>query len=309
MSKNDLARSGMAGNASSPHSNGHDFPPVASYSTDTRIPISSITTPSVTFSTMTSATVAKVEHAWAQTAVLAFLAGAYIGLGGLLSLICGTMPGVKETNPGLQKLVFGGVFPIGLLIIVVTGAELFTSNVLVIGAWLDKRVTVRRMLCNLTLVWVMNFVGAVWLAAMVYWSDIITGPFAILTQDVVNHKVNQPVNVSFCKGIMCNWLVCLAIYLASAANDLPGKAIGVWLPIMAFVAMGFDHCVANMFFLPLGLMVGSDYNFGEMLYRNIWPVTVGNFIGSLLVSTVYAFLEKRTRWQRRAAETKQQNIP
>eukprot|EP00123_Amoebidium_parasiticum_P010071 comp19876_c0_seq1/m.24029 comp19876_c0_seq1/g.24029 ORF comp19876_c0_seq1/g.24029 comp19876_c0_seq1/m.24029 type:complete len:326 (-) comp19876_c0_seq1:328-1305(-) len=258
--------------------------------------VGSYTTPHDTFEAMVKTAVAKANHKWNDTLIHAFLAGAYIGLGGLLSLMCGTMPAAKADNPGLQKLVFGMVFPVGLFAIVVTGAELYTSNVLVFSGWLDRRISAKQMIGNISLVWVMNFVGSLWLAGMVYWTDVVSGPYAEAAKPYFEHKVHQPIDVAFAKGIFCNWLVALAIFLASSAHDLAGKAIGVWPPIAAFVAIGFDHCVANMFFLPLGLMIGCDYNIGEMLYRNIIPVTVGNFVGSLLVSVAYSIVEKKTRW-------------
>ncbi|KAI9005663.1 Formate/nitrite transporter-domain-containing protein [Hyaloraphidium curvatum] len=262
--------------------------------------VATYTTPHDTFEALLATSVTKVNHSPWETVGHAFLAGAYIGIGGLFSLVCGCLPGLAQSNPGLQRLIFGGVFPIGLLLIVVTGAELFTSNVLVFSAWMDSRIPALRCLWNLALVWVMNFVGALWLAGMVYWSQVLSGPYLANSLDYFGHKVSQPTDVAFCKGIMCNWLVALAMYCASSAHDLPGKAVGVWPPIAAFVAIGFDHCVANMFFLPLGLFLGADYNAGQMLYRNILPVTAGNMIGSMLVSVVYSFLERKTRWQKKA---------
>eukprot|EP00123_Amoebidium_parasiticum_P013356 comp21910_c0_seq1/m.31460 comp21910_c0_seq1/g.31460 ORF comp21910_c0_seq1/g.31460 comp21910_c0_seq1/m.31460 type:complete len:315 (-) comp21910_c0_seq1:264-1208(-) len=261
-----------------------------------RQPVSSYTTPHDTYEALIDMATHKANHTWQESIGHAFLAGAYIGLGGLLSLMCGCMPAIKETDPGLQKLVFGAVFPVGLFVVVVTGAELFTSNVFTVSAWMARRLGIGRVVFNLSLVWVCNFAGALWLAGMVYWSGVVSDAFATSAIGYFDHKVHQSFDVSFCKGVFCNWFVALAIYLATSAHDLSGKAMGVWPPVAAFVAIGFDHCIANMFFLPLGLMIGAHYTVGEMFINNLIPVTMGNVVGSFLVSVSYAILEHRARW-------------
>ena len=195
---------------------------------------------------------------------------------------------------GLQngsKFVFGAVFPVGLMLVVLAGSELFTGNVMymVMGV-LDGKASVGGLCKNWVLSWVFNFVGALFVAyVLAYMSGIATDPvIAAGATKVAAAKVGLSWDVALIRGIGCNWLVCLAVYLALASDDIIGKIFGIWFPIMAFVTIGFEHSVANMFFIPLGMFLGADGVNWATALGNIIPVTIGNIIGAaIFVGCIY----------------------
>ena len=213
--------------------------------------------------------------------LLSFLAGAYIAFGGLLAIV--TSAGmIKAGAPlGLEKFVFGAVFPVGLIIVILAGSELFTGNVMfmIIGV-LDGSASVGGLAKNWVVSWIFNFVGALFVAYVLAYmggicpTDATAPAYAITT-----------------KAIGCNWLVCLAVWLANASDDVIGKIFGIWFPIMAFVTIGFEHSVANMFFIPLGMFLGANgVTWSSIIINNLVPVTIGNIIGGgLFVACLYWF--------------------
>ena len=227
--------------------------------------------------------------------MLGFLAGAYIAFGGLLAIIVGGgSAGVGEANPGLQKFIFAAVFPVGLMLVVVAGAELFTGNAATcIPAALARHITWGAVARNWTLAYVGNFAGSL---AVAYFLTFLTGillkdPWVSSIVGIAEGKVSQGFLELLLKGIGCNWLVCLAVWLAVSADDVAGKILGIWFPIMAFVAIGFEHSVANMYFIPTGMLYGASVTWGEFLLNNLLPVTLGNVIGgALFVGVVYWYL-------------------
>lgn len=232
-----------------------------------------------------------------KTIVAALLGGAYIAIGGLLALIIGgNLPNLESNNIGLQKLIFGGVFPLGLMLVAIVGAELFTGNTAYfMPPFLSKKVKIQSLLKNWSIVYVGNFFGALlvaWLFA--YHTGVLENSHALQTiLSIGAKKVNTPFFQLLVKAIVCNWLVALAMWLAVAANTVSGKILGIWFPIMAFVAMGFEHCVANMFFIPTAIFYGADISWSSFFIHNLLPVTIGNIIGgSLLVGTAYWYLYK-----------------
>lgn len=251
-----------------------------------------------------AAGIVKANLSAVQMLVLGFLAGAYIAFGGFLAIACGSDP---EVPVGIRKLVFGGVFPVGLMLVIIAGSELFTGNcAILMPALLNKKIPWYLWLKNWALVYLGNFVGSVFLAALFgYIPGTFAGePWNSKVLGIMQGKLNRPWGNNLLLGIACNWLVCLAVYLAVAANTVVGKVWAIWFPIMAFVASGFEHSVANMFFVPLGLMYQNDKlyrpiceaadnckTFGGFLALNLLPVTIGNIIGgSFLVGIVYWFL-------------------
>ncbi len=179
----------------------------------------------------------------------ACLAGAYIALGGILSLVVGFgFPEITGGNPSMQKLLSGCMFPIGLILVVVLGAELFTgNNALLIPSYMKREHSMATVVRNWTLVYIGNFIGA----------------------------------------LLFTWLMVYAL----AGKTFFEKALGCWLPVMAFVVLGYEHSIANMFFIPLGMMEGAEIGIGEAVWCNLIPATIGNIIGgALLVGTVYGYL-------------------
>ena len=232
--------------------------------------------------------------------LLSFLAGAYIAFGGLLAIV--TSAGmIKAGAPlGLEKFVFGAVFPVGLIIVILAGSELFTGNVMfmIIGV-LDGSASVGGLAKNWVVSWIFNFVGALFVAYVLAYmggictTDATAPAYAITTKAiaVAEGKVTMPFTVALIKAIGCNWLVCLAVWLANASDDVIGKIFGIWFPIMAFVTIGFEHSVANMFFIPLGMFLGANgVTWSSIIINNLVPVTIGNIIGGVLfVACLYWF--------------------
>ena len=261
--------------------------------------------------------------------VLGLLAGAYIGFGAYLALTVGhDVP--KFLGNGIGQLVFGGVFTVGLMLVVIGGSELFTGNnmFMMVGA-LEGTTTWRSLGKNWAVVWITNLIGALILVMIVYGAFYATGDGAGLFKGgigakavaVAKAKVELNFWAALLRGILCNWLVCMAVWLALASKDVVGKIFGIFFPIMAFVAMGFEHSVANMFFIPMGIMVGDNetilnvaaaaaagpdatqaaldafktavadhLNWGTFFYKNLIPVTIGNIIGGgVFVGSAYWF--------------------
>ncbi len=230
--------------------------------------------------------------------VLSFLAGAYIAFGGLLAeVVGGGMPAAKITNPGLVKLVFGGVFPVGLMLVVIAGSELFTGNTaLMVPSTLTGATRWTALVANWVWSFVGNFAGALFVAYfLVHLTGLLAAdPWLSCAKGIATAKVSEGFWTLLLRGVGCNWLVCLAVWLAVAAEDVASKILAIWWPIMAFVAIGFEHSVANMYFVPVGIFLGADVTWVQFLRVNLLPVTLGNILGgALFVGAVYAYLYTR----------------
>lgn len=218
--------------------------------------------------------------------IQSILAGAFIAFGGILSIIVGYgFPEISAANPSMQRLLSGLMFPIGLILVVVLGAELFTgNNALLIPGLMRGRIGPLAVARNWTLVYVGNFVGAVAFAyVMVYMAGLTAGaPYHEAVIGMAEKKTALPWMVGLLRGIGANWCVCLAVWLALSGHTLLEKMAGCFFPVMAFVALCYEHCVANMFFIPLGMMEGADISMGAFCLNNLVPVTIGNVIGGAL---------------------------
>lgn len=233
-----------------------------------------------------------------KTFVLAILAGGYIAMGGLLAVVIGGgLPGLSASNPGIQKLLFGAVFPLGLILCAIAGADLFTGNTAYfIPGLLSGNTKPQTILKNWGIVYGGNFVGSLIVAFLfAYYTDIFAkDPWYSSVISIGEYKTSTPFLKAMIKGIACNWMVALAMWLAYAAKDISGKILGIWFPIMAFVAMGFEHSVANMFFIPTAIFYGADVSWGAFLIDNLVPVTIGNIIGgALFVGTAYWYVYEK----------------
>ena len=226
------------------------------------------------------------------------LAGAYIALGGTLSLIIGFgFPEITASNPGLQRLLSGLVFPIGLMLVVVLGADLFTgNNALLVPPLIKRRLSAWQILRNWTLVWLGNFVGALAFAYfLVYVPGLTSAPcYADALSSMAVAKPGASFGVIFLKGIGANWCVCLAVWLALSGRRLGEKLLACEIPVMAFVALGYEHCVANMFFLPLAMMQGAQVDVLTLFTANLIPATLGNIAGgALFVGALQYYLHRK----------------
>lgn len=256
-----------------------------------------VKTPSETLSAANNAGTAKanITRSYTRLALLSVLAGCYIALGGVLSLIIGYgFPELTAANPALQKLLSGCVFPIGLILVVVLGAELFTgNNALLMPPTLQGQCSWGTVWLNWVLVWAGNFAGALLFTYLLVWSCglISTDPWNTAITGIAQAKVSMPWITVMLKGIGANWCVCLAVWLALSGHTLLEKMAGCWLPVMAFVALGYEHSIANMFFIPAGMLAGADVTVWQMVWNNLIPATIGNIIGgALLVGCIHTWL-------------------
>ncbi|GHB32436.1 formate/nitrite transporter family protein [Salinicola rhizosphaerae] len=212
--------------------------------------------------------------------VLGFLAGAFIAIGFLLDIrVTGTMP--AEWG-GLRTFIGASVFPIGLVLTLIAGGELLTGNMMTLPmALFSRQIGVAALVRNWVLITVANFVGSVAVAYFFgHYLGLTEGDFLATTVSVAQHKVAADFGHAFVSAIGCNWLVCLAVWLGYASKDVAGKIFGIWFPVMAFVAIGFQHVVANMFVVPAAIFAGA-VTWGEYL-PNFIAVFLGNAVGGAL---------------------------
>ena len=230
-----------------------------------------------------------------KTLILSFLAGVYIAMGSLLAiLIAYGFPTISQGNPGFVKLFMGAMFPVGLMLVVLAGGELFTGNTAYfIPNMMSGRQSWRKAIKNWGLVWVGNFIGALFFAYfLVYLTHILSSdPWVSGTHSIAIAKISNPFYVTFLKGIGANWLVCLAMWLGMSAQTTLGKIIAIWWPVMTFVAIGYEHCIANMFFIPIAMMEGADISITDLFVKNLIPATLGNIAGgAFFVGLLYWYV-------------------
>ncbi len=250
---------------------------------------------------------AKVNTAVPTMLALAVLAGAFISLGALFYTVTITVGKEGPTLPfGILRLVGGMTFSLGLILVVVGGAELFTGNNLIAMAWATGCVQTRQVVRNWLWVYLGNVLGAVGTAVLVLLAGIHTlgdGAVGETMVRIARSKIALDPLAAFARGILCNVLVCLAVWLCMGARTVADKILAILFPISAFVACGFEHSVANMFFLPLGLALAAggpaSFSIADAL-SNLALVTLGNIIGgTVLVALVYWFIYLRTAPQTR----------
>jgi formate/nitrite transporter len=242
-------------------------------------------TPADAFFALATKGEASAKMSVAKTFSAAILGGLYVGVGGMLSLaVCGNMPGVAATNPGLVKLTFAALFPVALFLCLQGGAQLFTGNTATMSAaYFEKRVTLKDVLRNWVIAYGGNLIGCAGFAAACSYSGVLTGGAATMAANTAIAKTSMQFGPLVVRAILCNWLVCLAVFCAAQAKDMMGKYIGILLPISAFVAIGFEHSVANMFLLPAGLLAGAPVRVVTTIVKNFLPVTLGNAIAGVLM--------------------------
>jgi len=250
---------------------------------------------------------------WLDTFLLAVLAGAFIALGALFSTT--TLTGAAELPYGVARLLAGLTFSLGLILVVLAGAELFTGNNLIVMAFLAGRLPLTGLLRNWAVVYAGNFVGALATAMLVFLSGQHTlagGAVGLVALGIGASKAGLGFGHAFFLGVLCNALVCLAVWLTMGARTSTDKILAIVFPISAFVAVGFEHCIANMYFVPLALLIETDAgylaqvgkttaDFGALgwtnfLLNNLLPVTLGNTVGGAgLVGAVYGFIYLRKK--------------
>lgn len=249
----------------------------------------------------------KIATAPASLFALAVLAGAFIALGGVFATTA--LAGAGSAPWGPTRVLAGLAFSLGLILVVVGGAELFTGNNLVVMAWASRRVTTRALLRGWAIVYAGNFVGAVATALLVFLSGAHRfgdGAWGATALAIAVAKMRLGFGQAVALGVLCNALVCLAVWMSYSARSTTDRVLVVVPPVAAFVAAGFEHSIANMYFVPLALLI-RDFDpafgpglrdewlgWGNFLARNLVPVTVGNLIGgTVLVAAVYWFVYLR----------------
>ncbi len=251
----------------------------------------------------------------AQLFALAILAGAFISLGGVYATT--VLAGTSSLPYGVQRLLAGLVFCLGLILVIVGGAELFTGNNLIIMAWASKKVTTAQLLRNWGIVYAGNFVGSVATAVVMYLSKQYTfggGAVGLTALNIGNGKTALEFIPAVALGMMCNAMVCMAVWLCFSARSTTDKILAILFPISGFVAAGFEHSVANMYFVPVALFIkgganadfwtaigktAGDYaglTWGNFFLKNLIPVTLGNIIGgAIMVGAIYWFIYLRKK--------------
>lgn len=265
-------------------------------------------TPSEVIKSNIKSAVAKANLPLAKMILLGMMAGAFIAFGGAASSVAAH--GVADV--GLARSIAGAIFPVGLMLVVFTGSELFTGNSLMIMAVIDKKITLLKMIRNLVVVYFANFIGALIIDVLVFLSgqfDFSGGGLGAYTIKVALAKTSIAPVTAVISGILCNILVCLAIVLAGTAKDSIGRIFGIFFPIAAFVVCGFEHCVANMFYIPAGMLAATNTAYvqkAQELYgitaqqcsslthfagtESLLFVTIGNIIGGVLFVGVVLYM-------------------
>lgn len=214
--------------------------------------------------------------------VLGMLAGAYIGFGANVFVLA-TAAGGDPFQSMVAKLIGAALFPVGLMMVILCGAELFTGNNLLTLALMDKKITAGKMLKNWVIVYIGNLIGSVLLAFVLAKSGLFADAAGERAMAIAASKTSIPFMPAVLRGIGCNILVVLACWLQAGAKDMIGKIFAIWFPIMMFVFAGFEHSVANMTYIPLGIFLGADVSWGAFFLANLLPVTIGNLIGGAVV--------------------------
>lgn len=247
--------------------------------------------------------------------LLGIMAGAFIAFGGVASNVAVH----NIANVGLARTLAGAIFPVGLMLVVLVGGELFTGNCLMIMACIDKKIKTSQLIRNLVVVYISNLIGALIVDILVFYSgqfQYTNGGLGAYTIKVAIAKAGIAPGTAIASGILCNILVCLAILMAAAANDVTGKILGIFFPICAFVISGFEHCVANMYYIPAGMLAATNPQYvakAEELYGitasqcsdllsvgsvpSFLYVTIGNILGGMVFVGVVCYLSQKKKWK------------
>ncbi len=246
----------------------------------------------------------KANNSLANLLILSIMAGMFIALASAgANTVSSTI-----ANPALAKLAAAAVFPCGLLMVLLAGGELFTGNALFLPmASMQQQVSIAMILRNWAVVYIGNFIGSFFIALLVYFSgqmNLFEGAVALQTIKTAAYKTSLSFMQALILGIMCNFLVCIAIWISLAAKTVSGKIIGLYMPIMLFILSGYEHSIANMYYIPAGLLAQSgtfhtagaaianidQLTWSGFFFNNLLPVTIGNIIGgTLLVGVMYWF--------------------
>ena len=225
--------------------------------------------------------------------VLGIMAGAFIGFGSFVFVLA-TSASADAFQAITGKLIGAALFPVGLMMVILCGAELFTGNNLMTLALMDKKITTAQMLRNWGVVYIGNLIGSVLLALLLAKSGLLADAAGERAVAIAAAKTSIPFMPALIRGVLCNMLVVLACWMQAGAKDLIGKIFAIWFPIMLFVFVGFEHSIANMTYVPMGIFLGADVSWAAFAIANLIPVTIGNIIGgALIVPLAYYYAYKK----------------
>lgn len=243
-----------------------------------------------------------------QMVILGILGGSFVALGGYSAAVASH----SIENFGISKLVAGTVFPVGLMMILIGGGELFTSNTMLFVGWVDGKISLKKMFRNWFFVYFSNLIGSIIIAYLVFASgglDVNGGKLGAYALKVASYKGGISFYKAFTSGILCNILVCIAVCMAYASKDVIHKIFAIWFPIMAFVVAGYEHCIANMYYFSIGLFAKTNPVYAEIghfspeklshvtipsMIKNLIPVTLGNIVGgAIFIALAYYVAYKR----------------
>lgn len=231
--------------------------------------------------------VRKTEANFISTLTLGILAGSFIAFGAMFYTVAITG---SELGFGPTRLIGGLAFSVGLVLVIIGGAELFTGNSLIVMGWASRRISTTSLMRNWLIVYMGNLMGAMATAALVHWSGALSagdGAVGLTAEAIAAAKLGLSPFSAFFRGILCNVLVCLAVWMCFAAHSVSGKILVIVLPVAAFVALGFEHSVANMYFIPVAMLHSGQFDIPAFV-TNLAYVSAGNVIGGgVLVALVY----------------------
>ncbi|MDO4395592.1 MAG: formate/nitrite transporter family protein [Clostridia bacterium] len=244
--------------------------------------------------------VTKSEGSFKKLSFLGIMAGMFIAFAGASSGICSYYFMLDPATVGIGRMLSGLIFPAGLIMVILAGAELFTGNTLMLAGVLDKKITPMARLRNWVIVYIANFIGSLLIAWLFANSGLTETGAGVMKTVIINTavtKVSLSFGQAFIRGVLCNFLVCIAVWIGTGTTATVGKIFGAFFPIWTFVAAGYEHSIANMFFIPVGLFVDggatAGLNWKAMMVNNLLPVTLGNIVGgAVMVATVYYFALK-----------------
>ncbi len=255
----------------------------------------------------------KAGASFQKLLLLGILAGAFIAFAAEGSNMAAFNLFAEPETYGLGKALAGVIFGTGLMLVVLAGGELFTGNTLILAAVCEKKVSVGKMARNWIIVYAGNFIGSVLIAYMMVHSGLLSSGADMLgavTLKIAAYKVGLDFSQAFFLGVMCNWLVCLAVWISFGADTITGKIFSVFFPIWLFITSGFEHSVANMYYIPAGILIKGNKAFAELSHlsggaidslnwnsffvHNLIPVTLGNIVGGgIFVGMAYWYAYRK----------------
>lgn len=243
--------------------------------------VTTVKAPGETYQALASAGVAKATMPMNKALHSAFMGGWYVAIGGVFALV---VAGALDLPAPIKKLVIGLIFPIGLVFILQTGASLLTGNFFAVtAAYFEGKIDLATLLRGFGTAAAGNLAGTLTFAYLVKQLDLLPEGAGKLIAGIAASKVTLSPTIALGRAVLANWLVCMAIFLATEANDFGGKYLGIWSCIPMFVTIGLEHSVANAFFLPLGMLYGADVTPMQIVTKNLLIVALGNFIGGGLL--------------------------